>query len=101
MLLEVSIKPSLHGLSLRLLMKCLVIVLRRHRLRSLRRVSLLSSSRTLRQWRSMTNAANLLRNPALRIMVVGYPGTAKTGSLASLLNAGFKIRMLDYDGNIE
>lgn len=49
----------------------------------------------------MTNAANLLRNPALRIMVVGYPGTAKTGSLVSLLNAGFKIRMLDYDGNIE
>jgi hypothetical protein len=49
----------------------------------------------------MTNAARLLRNPALRIMVVGYPGTAKTGSLVSLLNAGFKIRMLDYDGNIE
>lgn len=49
----------------------------------------------------MTNAAKLLRNPALRMMVVGYPGTAKTGSLASLLNAGFKIRMLDYDGNIE
>lgn len=49
----------------------------------------------------MTNAATLLRNPALRIMVVGFPGTAKTGMLASLLNAGFKIRMLDFDGNID
>lgn len=49
----------------------------------------------------MTNAATLLRNPALRILVVGYPGTAKTGSLASLLNAGFKIRYLDFDGNLD
>lgn len=47
----------------------------------------------------LANAAHLLRNPAQRIMVVGFPGTAKTGSLASLLNAGFKIRMLDFDGN--
>lgn len=35
----------------------------------------------------------------LRILVVGYPGTAKTGMIASLANAGYKIRMLDYDGN--
>ena len=49
----------------------------------------------------MTNAAALLRNAALRILVVGYPGTAKTGSLASLLNAGFKIRMIDFDGNVD
>jgi len=49
----------------------------------------------------MTNAASLQASPALRIMVVGYPGTAKTGMLASLLNAGFKIRMLDFDGNPE
>lgn len=49
----------------------------------------------------MTNAKALLTNKALRILVVGYPGTAKTGSLVSLLNAGFKIRMLDFDGNTD
>ena len=47
----------------------------------------------------MTNAIHLVANPALRIMIVGYPGTAKTGSLASLLNAGFKVRLIDFDGN--
>jgi hypothetical protein len=35
----------------------------------------------------------------VRMMIVGYPGTAKTGMIASLANAGYKIRMLDYDGN--
>lgn len=39
-----------------------------------------------------------LRQP-IRAMIVGYPGTAKTGMIASLANAGYKIRMLDYDGN--
>lgn len=37
----------------------------------------------------------------VRMMVVGYPGSAKTGALASLANAGYKIRMLDFDGNTE
>lgn len=49
----------------------------------------------------MTNAATMKECSALRIMVVGYPGTAKTGGLAPLLNAGFKIRMLDFDGNTD
>lgn len=35
----------------------------------------------------------------VRMMIVGYPGTAKTGMIASLANAGYKIRMIDYDGN--
>lgn len=35
----------------------------------------------------------------VRMMIVGYPGTAKTGGIASLANAGYKIRMIDYDGN--
>lgn len=35
----------------------------------------------------------------IRMMIVGYPGTAKTGMIASLANAGYKIRMIDYDGN--
>lgn len=34
-------------------------------------------------------------------MLVGYPGAGKTGSLACLLNAGYKIRFLDFDGNLE
>lgn len=49
----------------------------------------------------MTNASKLLDKRPLRIMMVGYPGTAKTGSLVPLLDAGFKIRMIDYDGNID
>jgi hypothetical protein len=39
-----------------------------------------------------------IRQP-IRMMIVGYPGTAKTGMIASLANAGYKIRMIDYDGN--
>lgn len=35
----------------------------------------------------------------VRMMIVGYPGTAKTGMIASLANAGYKIRMMDFDGN--
>jgi hypothetical protein len=39
-----------------------------------------------------------IRQP-VRMLIVGYPGTAKTGMIASLANVGYKIRMLDYDGN--
>lgn len=50
----------------------------------------------------MANAAQMKEaGGAGRILIVGYPGSAKTGSLASLANAGFKIRMIDYDGNYE
>lgn len=35
----------------------------------------------------------------VRMMIVGYPGTAKTGMIASLANVGYKIRMIDFDGN--
>lgn len=35
----------------------------------------------------------------IRMMIVGYPGMAKTGAIAALANMGYKIRMLDYDGN--
>lgn len=49
----------------------------------------------------MANAALLKATTGLRALIVGYPGSAKTGSLACLANAGFKLRMLDYDGNFE
>lgn len=35
----------------------------------------------------------------VRLMIAGYPGTAKTGMIASLANVGYKIRMIDFDGN--
>lgn len=40
--------------------------------------------------------SSVARGPA-RILVVGYPGSAKTGSLAALANAGLKLRILAYD----
>lgn len=49
----------------------------------------------------MTNAANLVRTLPVRCLLLGHPGAGKTGALAPLLNAGFKMRMLDFDGNLE
>ena len=49
----------------------------------------------------MANAAKLMLAPRARMLLTGYPGAGKTGSIASLANAGFKIRMLDFDGNPE
>src|SRR5262245_20531699 len=45
----------------------------------------------------MANAADLLKNLPARILIVGYPGAGKTGALASLANAGFKLRIIAYD----
>lgn len=36
-----------------------------------------------------------------RVLLVGFPGSGKTGSLACLANAGFKLRVLDFDGNLK
>jgi hypothetical protein len=49
----------------------------------------------------MTNASKMIDERLARVLVVGFPGSAKTGGLASLANAGFKIRMLDFEGNNE
>jgi hypothetical protein len=51
----------------------------------------------------MANAAQMVAsgNDPLRILIGGFPGSAKTGSLASLLNAGYKVRLLDFEGNYE
>ncbi len=46
-------------------------------------------------------ADKLNAHPAARIMLVGFPGTGKTGACAALANAGFKLRVLDFDGNLE
>lgn len=48
----------------------------------------------------MANAGKLIANPPpARMLIEGYPGTAKTGCIASLLNAGYKVRMVDYEAN--
>ena len=49
----------------------------------------------------MAELTTLVENAVARILIVGYPGSGKTGSLACLANAGFKLRILDFDGNIE
>lgn len=49
----------------------------------------------------MANAAKMLGSQPVRAFIVGYPGAGKTGSLVSLLNAGYRILFLDYDGNTE
>lgn len=47
----------------------------------------------------MANAADLALSEPVRMMIAGYPGTAKTGALAALANMGYKLRVLDFDGN--
>lgn len=49
----------------------------------------------------MANASLLFASLPVRLLLVGFPGSGKTGSLASLVNAGFKMRMIDFDGNYE
>jgi len=48
----------------------------------------------------MGNGADETVEP-IRLLYLGYPGSGKTGSLAALANAGFKLRILDFDGNLE
>lgn len=49
----------------------------------------------------MAKGSTLLANTAVRALLVGYPGAGKTGALACLIDAGFKMRFLDFDGNLE
>lgn len=37
--------------------------------------------------------------PRLRALIVGHPKAGKTGSLVSLINAGYKVGILDFDNN--
>ncbi len=46
----------------------------------------------------MSNMADSERSP-IRGLLIGKPGSSKTGGLACLANAGFKLRILSYDGN--
>lgn len=49
----------------------------------------------------MASASKLAASRPSRILCMGEPGTAKTGSLAALANAGYKLRILDFDNNIK
>lgn len=49
----------------------------------------------------MANALALKANMPVRAFVLGRPKSGKTGSLACLADAGFKLRVLDYDWNPE
>lgn len=48
----------------------------------------------------MASGEDLL-NPfaPVRGLILGYPGGGKTGAIAALLKAGFKVRLQDFDGN--
>lgn len=43
----------------------------------------------------------MAKQAPIRALLTGFPGAGKTGSLACLANAGFKLRILDFDGNPE
>jgi hypothetical protein len=45
------------------------------------------------------NGADLFASDPFRGIIVGYPGGGKTGAIAALANVGYKIRVLDYEGN--
>ncbi len=44
---------------------------------------------------------NKMTNEPVRTLLSGWPGSGKTGALAALANAGWKLRILDFDGNYE
>jgi hypothetical protein len=47
----------------------------------------------------MASAVTMVDNSSVRMLLLGPPGSGKTGALASLANAGFKLRIMDLDGN--
>lgn len=49
----------------------------------------------------MASLKSLRRTTPIRMLLVGYPGAGKTGALAALADAGFKLRIIDFDGNNE
>ena len=49
----------------------------------------------------MASGTELAEKKKASILAVGYPGAGKTGMIAALLNAGFKVRMIDFEGNTD
>jgi len=49
----------------------------------------------------MPSLATKAENPVIKLMMIGDSGTGKTGSLISLAEAGYKLRIFDYDNGID
>lgn len=49
----------------------------------------------------MTSLADLEKNQFVKMILLGNAGSGKTGALASLVGAGYNLRILDYDGNLD
>ncbi len=49
----------------------------------------------------MAKASSFIQDKPLRMLLIGNSGAGKTGSLISLLRAGYTIRMLDMDNNCD
>jgi hypothetical protein len=49
----------------------------------------------------MANAAQLKGRTPYRAFHIGFPGSGKTGALAALANAGYKLRIIDFEGNYQ
>lgn len=47
------------------------------------------------------NLANHQSSKAVKLLLIGDSGAAKTGSLISLVVAGYKLRVLDYDNGLD
>lgn len=50
----------------------------------------------------MASLKSMRENPKpVRMLLTGYPKAGKTGSLVSLANAGYKLRVIDFEGNYD
>lgn len=49
----------------------------------------------------MPSAADYTNNKPIKIMMVGASGSGKTGALTSLVKAGYKLRIVDYDAGLD
>lgn len=49
----------------------------------------------------MAKLSNIKTDTPIKLLYIGDSGSGKTGSLVSLVAAGYKIRMLDYDSGID
>lgn len=49
----------------------------------------------------MTSAADHVKSPLVKILLVGNSGSGKTGALAGLVEAGYELRFLDFDNGLD
>src|SRR5882672_5670063 len=49
----------------------------------------------------MASGASLKGRNPYRGFHIGFPGSGKTGAIAALLNVGYKVRVLDFEGNYQ